>query len=160
MCTTSLQCALTMGSYAWWNTVCPSCLMLCYCGMGAGQGGKEKQKAWHGSPAGPIGCWSVLAFFWKDRSFLLVMLLLQNFFTIYIIPACEGICLFWQCGIFFLVHLWFTKELYDYFFFFFFLPPRLDTYIGKCQVCIKHCQISEVSSSNNIWDMKSHYRPL
>lgn len=31
-CATSLQSALTMCSYAWWNAVCPSFLKLCHCG--------------------------------------------------------------------------------------------------------------------------------
>lgn len=53
--------------------------------------------------------------------------------------------LFWH-SVGFLIGLWFAQELYD--FFFLFHPPQLDIYVGKCQVYIKHCQISEGSSSN------------
>lgn len=98
MCTTSLQCALTMGDYLWWNAVYPSFLKLCcYVMDGGGREAGEEQKTegitrqrvradWMLEPSHP--------FLEGKKSFFATMSLLQDFFAVYIISASTGICLF------------------------------------------------------------------
>lgn len=113
MCTISLQCAFTTGTHGG-----AQCVLLAwdYSGMWGARKNRSCNQA--DNLSGTKGCWSFLAFFWKEkRTFLLIMSLFQNLFEMYIITASGRICLFWHWGgVGVVFDTSFAQEFYNFFF--------------------------------------------